>query len=483
MKSASLAKNFLFLMASNVLSPLFSMVLVLAITRLRGVEMLGKYSLIMTVFVVGQACATLGFSIIITREVAKAPRLAGHYYLNACALTVALIALALLALIPGMWAITDEPEMRLAMTFTLLSLLPSVLMAHGESVLLAFGRAADYVTVGLAENVARASAGALLVFAGHGVAAIAAALLALRILAGIVLVLLLRHRGISLAARFDRGLWRELLAQVPVVGSIPIVNQIYARSDILLLTYLGSWRDVGLYSAGLRLVDLARTLPPAYAKAIYPILSRLHGHEHEEFAVVARRSLRQSLVMVMPLVVVLCGSAGPLIAVFYGADASGGAVSLAILAWSLIPLTVSIVLAQVLFAAGRQAVDLRTNLIATLFTVPANLLLIPRFGATGAAIAMLASMTAYATLQYVWTRQYVLDPGALDELAKVTLVILIGVAVTSVLLASNPVVAVVAGVSANAAAAIALGLVTRQELEGLRSRLGALGASRLWGVR
>ena len=62
-----LGRNFFYLTVSNLLSPLFSMALVLAISHLQGVEMLGKYSLLMTVFILGQACGSLGLPVIITR--------------------------------------------------------------------------------------------------------------------------------------------------------------------------------------------------------------------------------------------------------------------------------------------------------------------------------------------------------------------------------------------------------------------------------
>jgi len=480
--SHSLTANFLFLMASNVLSPVFSMVLVLAISHLQGVEMLGKYSLVMTIFIVGQSCATLGLSIIITREVSKAPQLAGHYFLNACALTGGLIALALTVLVPGAWSVQHDAEMRLAVALTLLSLLPSVPMAYGEAVLLAFGRAADYVSVGLAENVARAAIGTLLVFSGYDVAAIAAALLAMRILASIVLVVVLRHRGVAFTARFDRALWRELIAQVPVLGSIPIVNQIYARSDILLLTSLGSWRDVGLYSAGLRLIDLARTLPMAYSKAIYPILSRLYGQRGDDFAAASRRFVRHGLLLVTPLTVVLCGCSPVLITAFYGASVAGGEPSLATLSWTLVPHTIACVLAQALFAAGRQAIDLRVNVISTVLSIAANLTLIPWLGATGAAIAMLLSMSVYASLQYFWTKHHVVDPRALEWVAKITAATLVGAVVTLALLRANPVVAVVVGLAVYGGAVLAFGLVTRSELDGWRTQIDSMRARYLWGA-
>jgi O-antigen/teichoic acid export membrane protein len=469
-------------MASNVLSPVFSMVLVLAISRLRGVEMLGKYSLVMTVFIVGQQCAALGLPILITREVSKEHESAGHYFMNACVLTSALVVVALAALIPAVCFGLDDREMRLAMVLTLLSLLPSVPMAYGEAVLLAFGRAADYVTVGLAENVARACVGTLLVLWGGDVAAIAAALLAMRILAGGVLTFILRRRGVAFTLRFDRALWRELLRHVPVLGSIPVVNQIYARSDIFLLTYFGSWRDVGLYSAGLRLVDLARTVPTAYSKAIYPVLSRVYGQSNHEFVLATRRCLRHGVLMMAPLTIVLCGCAPVLITAFYGANAQGGEASLAILSWTLVPLMVAAVLAQSLFSAGRQAIDLRVNLISTALNVPANIVLIRWMGASGASLAMLLSMSVYASLQYYWTRKHVADPGAVGSLVKILALTLASVLVSTLLLGANPVLAVVSGLGFYGVAVVVVRLVTRTEIDEWRGRVESMGARYLWGT-
>jgi len=459
------------------------MALVLAISRLKGVEMLGKYSLMMTVFTVGQSCAPLGLTVIITREVAKARHLAGHYFSNACALTGGLIALALLALMPAVWVFLGEPEMRIAICLTLLSLLPSIVMGYGEGVVLAFGHAGDFVAVAIAENIARAGVGTLLVFLGFGLPALAWSLLALRVLAGIVLVIVLWNRGVGLGARFDRGLWRELLAQVPIVGTTPIVYQIYNRSDVLLLTWLGSWRDVGLYSTGLRLVDIARTLPAAYSRALYPILSRLYGQRAGEFAAVAQQSVRQCVLMVTPVTVLMSGLAPLVVTRLYGPDAAEGAATLAILSWSLIPLAVGCVLTQVLLAAGRQAIDLRMNVVNAVVCILANALLIPRLGATGAAIAMLGSISIFAALQYAWLRRHAFDPEILQYLAKVVAATVGSAVVMAGLLKTNAFAAIMAGLATYATAALVAGLVTRRDLDALRARIGSAGARHLWGVR
>jgi O-antigen/teichoic acid export membrane protein len=464
--SDGLGRNFLFLTAGNVLGPVFSMLLVLAISRLRGMEMLGQYSLLMTVFVVGQSCASLGLPVIVTREVARARERAGRYFVNASLIGVTAMVACVAALALAAWAVGSERDMSLALGLTVLSLVPSATLANGDAVLLAFGRAEDSVGVALAENAARAIVGTALVLAGSGIVAVAAAMLALRLAAALVQVLVLRRRGVVLTAEVDRPLCQSLLRELPVVGTIPIVNQLYVRADIFLLTWLGTWRDVGLYSAGLRLVDLGRTVPAAYGRALYPVLARAHAGRATDFRAQVCRAVRHVLLLIAPMVVVLGGFAPILVTGVFGADAAGAEASLAVLAWTLVPLGLACVLAQVLFAAGRQAADLRTNVIATVASVLANAVLIPRFGAVGAAAAMLGSMTLYAALQYRWVVAYVLDPRMLGFVGRLVAVVAVGVAAAVAAVGGDHLfVAAVLAASITFVGALLAGVITRDELE------------------
>src|SRR5262249_60978821 len=138
-----------------------------------------------------------------------------------------------------------------------------------------------------------------------------------------------------------------------------VVTASYAPSAVFLPSTLGSWRDVGLYSAALRLVDLARTVTPAFARAMYPVLARLRAAGQSEYAVAARRATRNGLLLSVPIVLGLYGCAGPVIRLLFRPDLAGAADILRILAWPVLPFPIAIVLAPVLFAADRQAVGLR----------------------------------------------------------------------------------------------------------------------------
>jgi O-antigen/teichoic acid export membrane protein len=423
--SAQLKRNFVLLAASNLLTPVFSMVLVLAITRLQGVDQLGKYSLMMTLFIVGQSCVGLGLPVLITREVARRPADAGRYFVSACALTAA-IAVALLGIALAVVLRSPDAELRGALALVLAALLPSIATTHAEAVLLAFERAGDFVAINFAETTARALIGAAIVFAGGGIVALAVSLLALRILAAAAFAAMLRRRAVALRGGLDLGLCVRLARDVPVLGAIPVVNALYARADVFLLTWFGTWTELGLYSAALRLVDVARTIAPAYARALYPVLARLRTESDAAFAAQVRRSMREVMLLMLPVVLGMAAFAPTVIGALYGARLVDAAPVLRVLAWSVVATSCAATLAQILFAAGLQAVDLRVNVLATVFVALVGAVGVPRFGAAGAAYAVLASTMLYAGLQYAFVRRAVVDPALGPFVAKLGAVALIG---------------------------------------------------------
>ncbi len=467
--SRAVSRNFAFIAVSNVLAPMFSLVLVLAISRLQGVEMLGKYSLLMSVFVFGMSVAGFGLPVVITREVAQVPSDAGRWFVNAAVVSagIALPLLAIALVACGLWA--DDADMALALSLTALTVLPSAVTQSAEAVLLAYERAHDFVMINLGETAGRAALGTILVLGGWGVVSIAILLLVLRIAAAIVFVIVLRRRGVQTPLRVESGLIRRLGGYIPVTGLIPIVNALYARADVFLLSSLASWRDVGLYSAALRLVDLARTVTPAYARAMYPVLARLRAVGETEYAVAARRATRDGLLLTAPVVLVMYGCADVLIRLLFGPDLAPAADTLRILAWAVLPFALAIVLAQVLFAADKQAVDLAVNVASMAVSATAAVLLIPRFGAAGAALTAVAASAAYASLQYAGCVRWAVPLAMGGDLVRLALALAASAAVVHASAAAGPIVATGLGLLALCALLAATGLLPVAEL---RRRLG-----------
>ncbi len=297
-------------------------------------------------------------------------------------------------------------------------------------------------------------------------------------LAALAFVVVLRWRGVRPPLRPDGAVCRSLLREVPVVGAIPVVNAIYARADMFLLSSLSTWAEVGLYSAALRLVDLARTIPPAYARSLYPVLARLRGESEAEFAREARAALRIALLIVGPICLGLFVLAHTLVVRLFGPQLAPATTVLRVLCWTLIPLGLAITLAQILFAADRQAIDLRVNVVATAASIGLNALCIPRLGAVGAAVAMVATTALYAGLQYVWVAGNITRPRALGHLVRLGAV-LAAASVAALVLrpALGEIGAAVAAGGVFAGGLVASGLVTVAELRQMRV-VGARRAER-----
>ena len=231
----------------------------------------------MSVFVFGMSVSGFGLPVVVTREVARNQSGAGRWFVQSSALSIALLLPIVLLGVAACILGNADRSMGLALGLTALSILPSAITQQAEAVLLAFERAQDFVLINLGETVLRAVFGTVLVLSGFGVVGIAALLLALRVCAAVAFALTLQRRGVRLSPQLDGRLLRQLAAYIPVTGLIPVVNALYARADVFVLSSLGTWHDVGVYSAALRLVDLARTIPPAYARAIYPVLARMRA--------------------------------------------------------------------------------------------------------------------------------------------------------------------------------------------------------------
>ncbi len=429
---ANLIKNFSFLSVSSILLPFTTMALVVAISRLGGVEMLGQYSLLVTFFFFGQTCSTAGLQILVTREVAKTRARAGTYLMTGSAIGFVAAAVISAILVPSFTWTVPGTDTRVSLILMAAALFPTVVIAFAESVLLAFERAEDFVVVGLVESLARTILGTALVLAGFGIVAIAATFLLCRVGAAWATVRRVRHREPALALTFDRACFVELGREIPVVGSIPVLNSLYWRLDTLLLTWLRGLVDVGYYSASTRILDITRNLPQAYARALYPLLSRLHHEKDPEFERLSRDSIVWIVVTTMPLALATFSLAPWIIPILYGEHMSPAIHGLQIIAWLIIPYALTNTLAQILFASGNQALDLRVNAAAVLANLTLNLALIPHWGFVGAASASLISILLHVGLQYRYVRQRIFDPAVLAPLARIGVIGLVACLVTTV---------------------------------------------------
>ncbi|MDQ5919573.1 MAG: hypothetical protein QG668_300, partial [Patescibacteria group bacterium] len=164
--------------------------------------------------------------------------------------------------------------------------------------------------------------------------------------------------------------------------------------------------EVGSYAVAYKLTYALQFLPMAFVAVLYPSLSAAHAKgDTEGLAHTALGSWRFMAILGFPLAAALSGFAPRLIDVLYGEAFASAARVLAVLAWALPLLFLDFPVGSYLNAT-HKAVQKTTAMGWTMLVNGAvNLLLVPRIGSVGAAIAALSGYVALLGVGMWYSRE------------------------------------------------------------------------------
>lgn len=217
-----------------------------------------------------------------------------------------------------------------------------------------------------------------------------------------------------------------LLQSLPVAFGVLAVS-IYQRIDQVMLQKMVGGRELGHYVAAVNLVEPLQTLPFALLASLFPVLAQAVG-EPDRFRLYFNLALRLLAVTSFGACVVLATAAEPLLGLLYGAEFRASAPLLTILVWAQPVVFLATAVANANMVRSHPSYNLLATAVGAATNVGLNLLLIPRWGAAGAAWATLCSCLlgwVVTLLVPVTTRPLVLSalriflPGGVLALAAV----------------------------------------------------------------
>jgi len=256
--------------------------------------------------------------------------------------------------------------------------------------LLPLNRAVTYTSLSLVAPVVRL-AGTLVVVVTIGLSVPSAGAVWLVSFAAMMLLTL------SLLRRYVRirpGIeWRSFRAQASfgLRGHTGwILQALNHRLDVFLIGALVGTAGVGHYLVGVNLAELTWWIPLALGTVLFPKASAMDSKSNFAMSAVA---CRRTLVVTMLAGLGLLALARPAIPLVYGGEFGPSVRVFLILLPSGLFYTVHKVLGSSLSAHGMPQATLYAGLVSLPFTIGLNLLMVPRWEITGAAIA---SDIAYA---------------------------------------------------------------------------------------
>jgi len=205
-------------------------------------------------------------------------------------------------------------------------------------------------------------------------------------LTALLLALWLHHRGFTVPIRLNLAVVRPVFARSwPLMLTTLLGLSIY-NLDLVFLKFFHDTSQVGYYHAAYVLISFIGILGNTTRLSLLPTLVRLRGNQ------LRQQELFQATTAAMfavgfPIAVGGYLLAPQMIELVFGIDYEASSVVLQLLVWSIPVLFLRSVFQAALVARGLQDRVLRMTCWAALLNVLANLVMIPRYGMYGAAVA------------------------------------------------------------------------------------------------
>jgi O-antigen/teichoic acid export membrane protein len=361
-------------------------------SRYLGLNQFGAMTAAMAYASLFAVITDLGISTVATREIARNPQrereilgsavrvgLAGAVVFAAAGLLIAQVVY------PG----HNDHDTRWAIAILLIQLACSPFTSAARAHFVAGQRGYLIAFGDVALAVGMACLTAVAVAADLGFHAVVAAVAGGYVAQGIVMTAVAaRTGGISLGG--NRAVATMLLRLgLPLAGTL-IINYLYFRLDVLLLSWLKSDRDVAIYGVAYRVVEGLMVLPAYLMLALFPEIARLQEQRERLDAIIAA-AMRTMETLALPLTLLTIVFSREIVEVVGGGKYHEGAAVLAILMAGVGVSYLNGVYGNALPALGRQGRLFRWSLPVIGLNLVLNLALIPPLGVRGAAIAVVAS--------------------------------------------------------------------------------------------
>jgi O-antigen/teichoic acid export membrane protein len=234
--------------------------------------------------------------------------------------------------------------------------------------------------------------------------------------------------------RFSAKLIGPLLQTAWPFAVVGALGLLLTNTDILIISWMKTASDVGIYSAAIRIIQVLYLVPAILQVSTLPLFSRLAKVQHDKFRSTLERSITMIFLCSIPMAIggIVLGT--QIMSFVFGPDFAAGGLSFKLLMATLIVDYPGSLIVNAIFTYGHQKSLIITSAIGGISNVILDVLLIPHFGIAGSAVATLIAQTL--SNGYLWyTMKQLNDFSILPYLGKILAASGVMLAVTLALLA------------------------------------------------
>ena len=212
-------------------------------------------------------------------------------------------------------------------------------------------------------------------------------------------------------ADFDIGMpqympdeWRKFLPVCALLGIASMMSMIYDQIDTIMLRYLRTEVEVGIYVASYRLMAISMSFLSVLAQVFFPLFSEAARGDAKKNQQYVQWMADNTIALALPIAVGGFLLAKPICALVMGARYTGADHLLRWLMLNLLSASAAVLFSSRLVPNHRERQYLWSVAAGALVNIALNFIFIPRFGAIAAVFTTILAQTTVAISAFYFTR-------------------------------------------------------------------------------
>lgn len=405
--STSVTRPLLWMVLSGVISIANSILIWVFMARMRETEELGRFTIVMGLYALFYSVCSLGLMPFLVSEISRRNeqskmRQEGEQtvvsFVSSASvfLLISGIVCAVLMAACGFWA-SESWSVRISTLILSLSMIPTGVIAVAEATAISFGRTRLIAFVTTLENVLRTLIPLVLIWSGYSIFVICLSFVVVRIPA-LLVYLLAAKKGIS-NFDFNTEDFVKISKVSPTFAGTIIFASINWQVVIILLGHYSTEVESAKYGVASRFLIPVSILMASYANVIQPLITQHIQKANGNSGLYLSKMARYPLILSTLAALISPFLSGQILVAFFGDNYADVAPTLNILAVSVVPFCLVMVVARGLVATNSQHIDLLANALGAVACFSVGAMLIPQYGAVGAAVAQLLSFLLIALVE------------------------------------------------------------------------------------
>lgn len=389
-------RNIGWLSAERVLSMILSFFVGVYVIRYLGPENFGKLSYSISFVALFIAISKLGLDQIVVRNLVKQEYSTSEILGTAFILKTIGSLMAVCLICITIWQSTDDLQIRKMTVIIATSLLFSsfdVLDLWFQSQVLS----KSVAIVRSCQLIISSLAKLFFIFSKFSLIAFAYLLLVSSIVRAIgMTIFYFRHNQFIFNWKINKSLAISLLQDSwPLILSGVMVT-IYLKIDQVMLGNMSNTQEVGNYAAAIKFSEIWYFIPLAICSSVFPSIIKVKETNITEYNKRLRQLYDLMVFLSLAIAIPMTFTSGRLMNTFLGSEYSKAGQILSLHIWSGLFIFLGLARNQWLIAENLTKIDFITRLIGALTNIFLNLILIPKYGGTGAAISTILSYAFYS---------------------------------------------------------------------------------------